>query len=75
MKKKSFDAVAFMRKRREEIDREDAGLSWAEKREKTRRIIENDPLWKRLKNRVVPSLIHQPFVVREPETKYGKPHD
>ena len=49
MKKKSFDAVAFMRKRREEIDREDAGLSWAEKREKTRRAIENDPLWHRLK--------------------------
>ena len=32
--KKSFDAVAWMRKRREEIDREDAGLSWKEKREK-----------------------------------------
>ncbi len=27
MNKKSFDAVTFMRKRREEIDREDAGLS------------------------------------------------
>ncbi len=52
-KEKSFDAVAFMRKRREEIDQEDAALSWAEKREKTRRIIENDPLYKRLKHRVV----------------------
>jgi hypothetical protein len=52
-KEKSFDAVAFMRKRREEIDKEDAALSWAEKREKTRRMIEDDPLYRRLKDRVV----------------------
>jgi hypothetical protein len=51
MKTKTFDAVGFMRKRREEIDREDAGLSWAEKREKTRRIVAEDPLWQRLKMR------------------------
>jgi len=53
-REKSFDAVAFMRKRREEIDKEDAALSWAEKREKTRRVIEDDPLYQRLKHRVVP---------------------
>ena len=53
-KERSFDAVAFMRKRREEIDKEDAALSWAEKREKTRRMIEDDPLYRRLKHRVVP---------------------
>lgn len=75
MKKKSFDCVAFMRKRREEIDHEDEGLSWAEKRKKTRRIIENDPLWQRLKDRVVPPFSHPPFVVREPETKYDESDD
>jgi len=29
--KKSFDAVAWMRQRRAEIDREDQGLTWEEK--------------------------------------------
>lgn len=47
--KKTFDAVAFMRKRREEIDREDAGLSWKEKREKTRRIVDSNPVWQGLR--------------------------
>jgi hypothetical protein len=51
--KKSFDAVAWMRKRREEIDMEDKGLTWAEKREKTRRLLENDPLYRRLCGRNV----------------------
>ena len=46
--KKTFDAVAFMRKRREEIDREDAGLSWKEKREKTHRIVDGNPSWRGL---------------------------
>jgi len=31
-----FDAVAWMRARRAEIDEEDRSLSWEEKREKTR---------------------------------------
>ena len=51
--KKTFDAVAWMRKRRTEIDEEDQKLSWEEKRKKTRRILEKDPLWLKLKNRVV----------------------
>jgi hypothetical protein len=51
--KKTFDAVNWMRKRRTEIDKEDQGLSWEEKHEKTRRLLENDPLWLRLKNRLV----------------------
>ena len=50
---KDFDAVAWMRKRRAEIDEEDRGLSWEEKARKTRRLLRNDPLWKRLKSRVV----------------------
>lgn len=48
-----FKAVAWMRKRREEIDREDEGLSWIEKSEKTSRNLCNDPLWKRLRNPAV----------------------
>ena len=53
--KKTFDAVAWMRKRRAEIDKEDEGLSWKEKDEKTRRLLKADPLWIRLKTRVVKS--------------------
>ena len=51
--KKTFDAVARMRKGRTEIDEEDQRLSWEEKRKKTRRILEEDPLWLKLKSRVV----------------------
>jgi hypothetical protein len=51
--KKTFDAVARMRKRRMEIDEKDKGLSWEEKREKTRRLLEQDPLWLRLKGRLM----------------------
>ena len=48
-----FDAVAWMRKRRGEIDEEDQGLSWQEKSRKTRALLEGDPLWERLKGRAV----------------------
>jgi hypothetical protein len=51
--KKTFDAVDWMRKRRTEIDEEDQGLSWEEKRKKTQCILEGDPLWLKLKNRLV----------------------
>jgi hypothetical protein len=51
--KKNFDAVVWMRKRRIEIDNEDKGLSWEEKRKKMRKLLERDPLWLKLKNRVV----------------------
>ena len=51
--KKIFDAVAWMRKRREEIDKEDQGLSWKEKHEKTRKLLEKDPLWQSLRKRLV----------------------
>jgi hypothetical protein len=47
---KGFKAVEWMRRRRTEIDQEDQGLSWSERSEKTLRILENDPLWKRLKS-------------------------
>jgi hypothetical protein len=51
--KKTFNAVAWMRKRRTEIDKEDQGLSWEEKIEKTRKLLEKDPLWRRLRKRLV----------------------
>ena len=51
--KKTFDAVTWMRKRRTEIDEEDRELSWDEKRKKTRNLIEKDPLWLKLKKRLV----------------------
>ncbi len=51
--KKVFDAVAWMRKRREEIDKEDQGLSWEEKHEKTRKLLEKDPLWQTLRKGLV----------------------
>ncbi len=47
MKTKAFDAVAWMRQRRSEIDREEEGLSWQEKRRKTLLLLENDGLWRR----------------------------
>lgn len=51
--KKTFDAVSWMRKRREQIDREDALLTWEEKKQKTHSAISDDPIWQRLKSRVV----------------------
>lgn len=52
---KRFDAVGFMRKRRAEIDREDAGLTWEEKSERTREALKDDLIWERVKERVVPT--------------------
>jgi hypothetical protein len=52
---KTFDAVAFMRKRREEIERDDAGLNWEQKTEKTLESLKGDPLWERVKERVAPT--------------------
>lgn len=49
MTTKTFDAVLFMRKRREEIDREDAALSWQEQAAKTMKLLLKDPLWRRLR--------------------------
>lgn len=51
--KKRFDAVAWMRKRRTEIDEEDKGLSWEEKYQKTLEILKDNPQWQRLRDRVV----------------------
>jgi hypothetical protein len=60
---KSFDAVAFMRRRREEIDREDEGLFWEERARKTRELLSKDPLWLRLRDRVAEPATFEPTVV------------
>ncbi len=46
-KKKTFDAVAFMRKRREELSRAYAGLSAEQIEEKIQNALKDDPLWKK----------------------------
>jgi hypothetical protein len=38
-----------------EIDEEDKGLSWEEKKQKTQKLLEKDPLWLRLKGRLMES--------------------
>ncbi|MBM4330970.1 MAG: hypothetical protein FJ117_07040 [Deltaproteobacteria bacterium] len=74
--KKTFDAVAWMRRRRVEIDEEDQGLSWVEKRKKTRELIERDPLWDRLKSRLVEPTSISVGAVHENQEEYGqKKHD
>ena len=60
---KGFDAVAFMRSRREEIDREDEGLSWEDRARKTRELLREDPLWLYLKDRLAEPLALEPTVV------------
>jgi len=45
-KKKTFDAVAFMRKRREELSRAYAGLSAEQIEERVQQALKDDPLWR-----------------------------
>jgi len=68
--KKEFDAVAWMRSRRANIDEEDQNLSWDEKREKTRRLLQPDPLWLRLKSGAVEPAASPRMAVREPPPEY-----
>ena len=44
--KKTFDAVAFMRKRREELSRAYAGLSAEQIEEQVQQALKDDPLWR-----------------------------
>jgi len=46
-KKKTFDAVAFMRKRREELSRAYAGLNAEQIEERVQQALKDDPLWPR----------------------------
>jgi len=54
--RKRLDAVAWMRMQWAKIDEEDQGLSWEQKRRKTRQLLETDPLWQRLRCRIVKPL-------------------
>jgi hypothetical protein len=47
-----FDAVAWMRRRRAEIDREDEHTGWQERSLKTLKLLENDPIWQRIRDRM-----------------------
>jgi hypothetical protein len=51
--KKTFDAVAWMRTRREEIDCEEEGLSWEERWKRTLETLKDDPLYRRLRARAI----------------------
>lgn len=51
--KKDSDAVSFMRKPREEIDAEGTALTWEERSAKTLALLEDGPLWQRLRGRRV----------------------
>jgi hypothetical protein len=51
----SFRAVEWMREARARIEAEDAGLSWEEQQKKTLAILARDPLWAKLKIRVIQS--------------------
>lgn len=55
MKKKTFDAVAFMRKRREELSQAYTGLSAEQIEERIQQELKNDPLWQRHSQTRVPS--------------------
>jgi len=70
MRNKGFDAVAWMRNRRAKIDEEDQGLSWEEKHSKTRQLLEEDPLWLRLKDRVVEPIESLSIALMESTEKY-----
>ena len=58
--KKEFDAVEWMRARRESIDREDAGIAWDAKARRTLELLKDDPLWKRLQHRIAQPTGHSP---------------
>jgi len=53
--KKTFDAVAFMRKRREELSRAYAGLSAEQIEQRIQQELKDDPLWRRHKQTNIPS--------------------
>lgn len=68
---KAFDAVHWMRKRRAEIDEEDRGLTWAEKRHKTHEIVMSDPLLALLCNRIMAPEQVGLMMVKESPSAYG----
>jgi len=55
MKKKTFDAVAFMRKRREELSRVYANLHWKQIEERLQQSLKGNPLWRQHPQKEAPS--------------------
>lgn len=53
--KKAFDAVTFMRKRREELSRAYAGLNAEQIEERVQQALKDDPLWRRHDHTQAPS--------------------
>lgn len=69
---KTFDAVAWMRKRRAEIDEETHGLSWQERSRKIEEALQGDPLWERLKDKMVaPPLLVSPVPTKKDDSDRG----
>ncbi len=52
--KKTFDAVAFMRKRREELSGDYAGPGWQQIEERMQQVLRDDPLWRKRAQRHKP---------------------
>ncbi|MCL6548811.1 MAG: hypothetical protein K6T30_07860 [Alicyclobacillus sp.] len=68
---KAFDAVQWMRKRRAEIDEEDRGLTWSEKRQKTHEIVMRDPLLALLCKRIMTPEQVDLMMAKESPSAYG----
>jgi len=60
-----FHAVEFMRRRRAEIEKEDEGLTWEQRSEKTLHLLASNPRWLRLRGRVKPTLSAAPLHVAD----------
>ncbi len=73
--KNRFDAVSWMRERRKRIDEEDEKLSWQEKHEKTIQLLQKDPLWIKLQNRIVEPKGLSPAILMESKGKYTSKKD
>jgi len=54
-----------MRRRREEIDREDEGLTPEERTRKTRELLKDDPLWLYLRDRLAEPVAPEPTIVSD----------
>ena len=69
---KTFDAVAWMRKRRAEIDQETQGLSWQERARKIQEALKGDRLWERLKEEMVaPHLLASSIPAKKGDSDRG----
>lgn len=68
---RSFDAVAWMRRKREEQDDEIRRCGWDESRRRMMERLQNDPLWLRLKNRVVEPTSLRSLTLKEGQTPLG----